>query len=254
MGSIYLIRHGQASFDSADYDELSPLGHTQAAQLGAWFKARKVRLHGLFSGTMKRHRQTAHAFASSYGMALSPVEHAGLNEYDHEAILQVFIGQYKDPDLFEREVMQNANPRKAFQRLFEQAIARWVSGQHDGQYPETWAAFKSRTMAGLGVVSAHAMQLKHASGKANVAVFTSGGPITAIVQQLLHIPDSQAFALNWMITNCSVSKLIVGAQGVKLASFNEQAHFEGEIAGVLPEQAPGLEAYATQTNGLLSYR
>ena len=35
MGTIYLIRHGQASFDSADYDQLSDLGQLQAAQLGA---------------------------------------------------------------------------------------------------------------------------------------------------------------------------------------------------------------------------
>lgn len=26
MGTIYLVRHGQASFDSADYDNLSDLG------------------------------------------------------------------------------------------------------------------------------------------------------------------------------------------------------------------------------------
>ena len=35
MGTIYLVRHGQASFDSADYDKLSALGQLQAAQLGA---------------------------------------------------------------------------------------------------------------------------------------------------------------------------------------------------------------------------
>ncbi|WP_370263677.1 histidine phosphatase family protein [Limnobacter sp.] len=254
MAVIYLIRHGQASFDSANYDELSPLGHTQAAQLGAWFKARKIRLHGLFSGTMKRHRQTAQAFTSSYGINLDPVEHEGLNEYDHEAILQAFVGQYSDPDVFDKEVMQNADPRRAFQLMFEQAMARWVAGKHDADYPESWPAFKTRTMAGLGTVCAQAMQLKQASGKANVAVFTSGGPISVMVQQLLGIADPQAFALNWVITNCSVSKILVGAQGPKLASFNEQAHFEGEIAGVLPEQAQGLEAYAAKPNGMLSYR
>ncbi|MDZ4333172.1 MAG: histidine phosphatase family protein, partial [Pseudomonas sp.] len=30
MGSIYLIRHGQASFGADDYDVLSPIGIRQA--------------------------------------------------------------------------------------------------------------------------------------------------------------------------------------------------------------------------------
>lgn len=34
MGSIYLIRHGQASFGADDYDVLSPVGVRQAEVLG----------------------------------------------------------------------------------------------------------------------------------------------------------------------------------------------------------------------------
>ncbi|MCR2747205.1 histidine phosphatase family protein [Limnobacter parvus] len=260
MGTIYLVRHGQASFDSADYDQLSELGQLQAAQLGAWFKARKIRLHGFFSGSMNRHLQTAQAFASTYGVFKEPVQHAGLNEYDHEAILQALIGQYDESDAFEKQVMQNADPRKAFQQIFEKAIARWVSGQHDADYPESWATFKTRVMAGLGSVTAQAMQLRQStasnssSSSANVVVFTSGGPITVVAQNLLQLPDANAFSLNWMITNCSVSKLLFGQRGISLSSFNEQAHFEGEIAGVLADQANGLEAFATKPNGLISYR
>ncbi|MEQ9105976.1 MAG: histidine phosphatase family protein [Limnobacter sp.] len=251
MGTIYLIRHGQASFDSADYDNLSELGQLQAAQLGAWFRARKIHLHGYFSGSMNRHLQTAQAFSSTYGVLQEPVQIPTLNEYDHEAILQALIGQFDDADAFEKQVMKNADPRKAFQQIFEKAIARWISGEHDADYPESWRVFKARAMSGLGVVTAQAMQLRPS---ANVAVFTSGGPITAIAQNLLQLPDSNAFNLNWMITNCSVSKLLFGQRGISLASFNEQAHFEGEIAGVLPDQASGLEAFAAKPNGLISYR
>ena len=254
MGTIYLVRHGQASFDNADYDNLSDLGQLQAAQLGAWFRARKIRLHGFFSGSMKRHLQTAHAFSNTYGVLQEPVQLPTLNEYDHEAILQALIGQFDDADAFEKQVMQNADPRKAFQQIFEKAIARWVSGEHDADYPESWRGFKTRVMSGLGAVTAQAMQLKHGTGSANVVVFTSGGPITAVAQNLLQLPDANAFNLNWMITNCSVSKLLFGQRGISLASFNEQAHFEGEIAGVLADQASGLEAFAAKPNGLISYR
>lgn len=250
MGLIYLVRHGQAAFGSADYDQLSDLGELQARQLGAWFAARKVPLHLAFSGAMKRHAQTAQAFFEGYGQSLHTEAHAGLNEYDHEAILQALIGQYDDPDVFEKQVMRSSDPRRAFQDLFEQAIARWLSGQHDYDYPETWPAFKARVMSGLGYVCAQVQ----VEAKTNAVVFTSGGAMTTLTQQLLHIPDQHAFALNWVITNCSFSKLIVGKQGLRLASFNEQAHFEGQIAGLIEPQAAGLEAYAHKPNGLITYR
>ncbi|MEC8667907.1 MAG: histidine phosphatase family protein, partial [Pseudomonadota bacterium] len=34
MPTLYLIRHGQASFGADDYDVLSPIGHEQARALG----------------------------------------------------------------------------------------------------------------------------------------------------------------------------------------------------------------------------
>ncbi len=36
MGSIYLIRHGQASFGAANYDVLSNVGVQQAEHLGTY--------------------------------------------------------------------------------------------------------------------------------------------------------------------------------------------------------------------------
>ena len=43
MGTLYLVRHGQASFGADDYDNLSPLGHQQSQRLGVYFRdARKA--------------------------------------------------------------------------------------------------------------------------------------------------------------------------------------------------------------------
>ncbi len=38
MTTIYLIRHGQASFGKSNYDELSENGEAQATLLGQYFK------------------------------------------------------------------------------------------------------------------------------------------------------------------------------------------------------------------------
>ena len=36
MSTLYLIRHGQASYGEADYDRLSPRGIEQARAIGRW--------------------------------------------------------------------------------------------------------------------------------------------------------------------------------------------------------------------------
>jgi len=36
MGTLYLVRHGQASYGAADYDQLSPRGALQARRLGSF--------------------------------------------------------------------------------------------------------------------------------------------------------------------------------------------------------------------------
>ena len=38
MTTIYLIRHGQASFGAESYDKLSEKGELQAQRLGQYFK------------------------------------------------------------------------------------------------------------------------------------------------------------------------------------------------------------------------
>jgi broad specificity phosphatase PhoE len=58
-------------------------------------------------------------------------------------------------------------------------------------------------------------------------VFTSGGPITAICQNLLQVPDSPAQRMNWTMANCGVTKVIYGERSRYLSTLNEHAHFEG---------------------------
>ena len=58
MGTLYLVRHGQASFGAADYDQLSPLGRQQSERLGAWFRERGLRFDAVLTGTLRRHAQT----------------------------------------------------------------------------------------------------------------------------------------------------------------------------------------------------
>jgi broad specificity phosphatase PhoE len=58
MGTLYLVRHGQASFGAENYDELSELGHRQSVRLGEYFAQKGISFDRLIAGTLNRHKQT----------------------------------------------------------------------------------------------------------------------------------------------------------------------------------------------------
>ncbi len=59
MATIYLIRHGQASFGAEDYDKLSELGCRQATVVGEYFRDCGVHFDAVYSGDLSRQRETA---------------------------------------------------------------------------------------------------------------------------------------------------------------------------------------------------
>lgn len=227
MTTLYLVRHGQASFGAADYDELSALGQRQSALLGQWWRQTGRRVESVALGAMKRHRQTAEACLQAQGAdAGEPRVDPGLNEYDFEGILRIHrpdlgdhvaVGRY-----LAEQAAQGVDPKRAFQRVFNEAVARWTSGAHDADYPESWPAFKQRCVASVWQAAAQARERGHAS----VAVFTSGGPIAAIAQAALGVPDAQAFDLAWALLNAGVTQLSARAGRLRLAHFNNVAHLD----------------------------
>ncbi|HEX5739103.1 MAG TPA: phosphoglycerate mutase family protein, partial [Hydrogenophaga sp.] len=58
MGTLYLVRHGQASFGAEDYDQLSERGRQQSVQLGRYWAARGLVFDAVITGTLRRHEQT----------------------------------------------------------------------------------------------------------------------------------------------------------------------------------------------------
>ena len=89
MSVLYLIRHGQAGLRH-DYDTLSDLGRTQARLLGEHPAAQQVRLSAVYSGALKRQRETAREVLGAMeaaGIAAPPAqidEH--WNEFDLDAV------------------------------------------------------------------------------------------------------------------------------------------------------------------------
>lgn len=222
MGAIYLIRHGQASFAASDYDDLSPLGREQARVLGEALKQRKLQASHFVCGGMRRHAQTAADCLQSMSLDVKwEIDH-GWDEYDHNEVLSGLDARYRSQSEIASDLLKHENPRRAFQELFERAMARWVDVAYHSEYRESWPQFCLRVEAALERTSAKL-------GKSeNALVFTSGGAISVVLRKLLGLGDTRTLLLSASLANASVTKLLVGARGLTLSTFNEHSHFEGD--------------------------
>lgn len=224
MGQIYLIRHGQASFGSDNYDELSDLGHEQGRLLGQWFANNGQRFHRVVTGSLKRHRQTADACISQLPKTLRlDIEYEtdpGFNEYDHHDNLIRHRPDLAEPGAIKRFFAETQDPRRAFQRIHESATARWMGGEYDGDYHEPWPAFRDRCVAALKRLT------DSAEASQNIPVFTSGGTIATLCQHVLELNDAQMAKLSWSFVNASVTKLLYRPGMLSLSYLNNYSHLE----------------------------
>ncbi|MGC4001055.1 MAG: histidine phosphatase family protein [Anaeromyxobacter sp.] len=222
MSTIVLVRHGQASFDAEDYDQLSELGIEQARRTGQALGGRVPGLEAVYVGTLRRQQQTAEHCLAALGGAPQPVALPGLDEFDHREILLRYEPRYAERTALVADLVSTGDPRRAFQELFSAALARWTCGAHDAEYGLPWPGFQRRSLAALE-------QVASALGRSRTAlVFSSAGPITAICQGLLGLTDDAAGRLAGAQVNCGISKVIRSERGLMLSSFNDHAHLEGE--------------------------
>ena len=204
MGQILLVRHGQASWGAADYDVLSPLGERQAAALGVCLAG--VPVEAVVHGAMRRQRETAEQLVEAAGWAVTPSVDERWDEMDHQGVLDAHPPEFDgEPD------------ERQFQAWFEKATARWLSGDHDRDYSEPWAAFRDRVLAGF-----------EAFGDGTTVVVTSAGPVSVVVAHLLESPAAYR-RIAPVVVNASVTKVVVGRRGRTLVSFNEHAHLPGDL-------------------------
>src|SRR5690554_4926202 len=121
MATIYLVRHGQASFGKENYDQLSPRGWEQGKILGRWL-ADKVEPGAIFGGNLQRHRETVEAIATGYGSALPGMQVLeGLNEFDHLQVVERLRPEWADKQVMARDLASFPKPAKAFQQAFERS-------------------------------------------------------------------------------------------------------------------------------------
>jgi len=155
MTTIYLVRHGQASFGAASYDQLSAKGEQQAQVVGDFFKQTLKQTPLIVAGSMQRHQQTAQlALSQSFQNAAIQTESVW-NEFDHQQVFAQYEPRFNQPELLKQDVELMANPRAYLAKIFDGAIDRWIGEQYDHEYHETWLGFQSRVQSALHGLCQH---------------------------------------------------------------------------------------------------
>jgi broad specificity phosphatase PhoE len=213
MGTLYLVRHGQASFGAANYDQLSPLGYEQAAFLGAYFAAHGIAFEATLTGSLERHKQTHEGILKGMGVsanALSPaLVMPGLNEYKPEAVVRaVFEGVLEKPD--------TPAAYKAHFQLLRKGLTAWSEGRVTPEGMPTYTDFK----AGVHEALAHVQ----AQCKGPVLIVSSGGPISLAIADLMGASPAAGIELNFRMRNSAVSELDYSAKRHTVVSFNTLPH------------------------------
>lgn len=219
MSTLYLIRHGQASFGTADYDRLSAAGAQQVAHLREHLGAAGELPAPVYSGRLRRQRETARILAGE--AAPAPETHADFDEYDAHSLLRLHAAQAQaQGDAPAPEPGTASVDARAFQRRLEAAGLAWVEGRFGEACPESWPAFRARVARGL-----EALMAREGRGR-RFAVCTSAGVIGAAVGHVLGLADREALRLSWSIHNASITRLQYDGARVSLLTFNAVPHLE----------------------------
>jgi len=216
VSSIYLIRHGQASFGSANYDELSPLGRRQAELTGDYFARTGLRFDAAYSGELQRQRDTAELALKAQAAPVPVTVDKRLDEVrndEHIEHLLPIVARQR-PEI-QKLVDGGLGNSKQYQKIIEAVFNYWVSPECDVPGIQTWEEYS-------GGVRELLRDIMRAQGSGStVALFTSGGTIATIVAAVLGLPGSVAYAFYEPVFNCSVTQLLYGGGRVSLSYFND---------------------------------
>lgn len=225
MGALYLVRHGQASFGSGDYDRLSELGRLQGRLVGEDMAARGLRPDLVIHGGLRRQRETAEALVDGAGWGADigtvsgvPVESdPRWAEYDADEVLtaardagmvagQGTLDHAGDSDEAKRE----------FQRQLDAALGHWAG-------LDAFDRYRSGVEAALTDAAD-----RTGSGRTTVVV-SSAGTVSLAVAGLLADPEGVVGVwarLQRVTVNTGIARVVVGRGGLTCVAVNEHQHLE----------------------------
>lgn len=216
MSLLHLVRHGQASAGTDNYDRLSDIGREQSRLLGRWWLSQGFSPNEAYHGSLIRQRDTASLSLQALkdnGMVPPMREHAGLNEYNHRVVESHFASSEDD---YKPESMSFEDYMGILQRWRDHKAEDSVEGVEI----EPWADFKARGWNTLQTLS------HHGDESSEFVFFTSGGVIATVLSTVLDLDFEHTVDAIWRIRNASVSTFHVTKTSARLVEFNNVAHLQ----------------------------
>ena len=192
MPLVALVRHGQASFGTDDYDALSDVGRQQSEVVGAELVRRGLREPEVVAGTLRRQQHTASLLMAAAAIEGRCGTDKRWDEFDHLALLR----RYVEPSRIEPALEDS----RVFQRLLDEAL--------DGLGPATAGGRLSppTPIAALAVV-AERLPKGH-----DAVVVSSGGVHRRARRGPASAPrPPPRIALNRVSVNGAITTVAVGA-------------------------------------------
>ncbi len=217
MGAIHLVRHGQASFGTSDYDRLSELGHRQARITGQDMANRGIRPDVVLHGGLRRQRETAEGVVSGAGWDCPVEVDERWAEYDADSVLTAARGagvvdEHGVPDPAD----STDGAKQAFQRLLDAALTHWAG-------LEAFDDYRTATDAALAAAAT-----RSGSGRTTVVV-SSAGTISLAAAGILSDPGGVVGLwgrLQRVTVNTGITRVIRGRGGMTCVAVNEHQHLE----------------------------
>lgn len=213
MGTLTLVRHGQASFGADNYDQLSPLGVQQCRRLGEYLQAKGRRFDAVITGTLVRHAQSLQAMAEGLSGLPAPLALPGLNEYDSHAVIAAVhpqpLARPDTPELYKHHF-----------RLLRQGLQAWMAGTAQPAGMPSYAGFAAGVAGALDHVRSQC--------EGDVLIVSSGGPISTAVGQVLGTAPEVTIELNMRIRNSAITEFVFNPKRHTLLSFNSLPHLDAD--------------------------
>lgn len=221
MATIYLIRHGQASFGAADYDKLSELGERQAKALGTYLARQGIKLDAAYSGDLLRQRKTAELALASQPQKVNHRIDSRFNEIRNEEQIEHLLPQLMERDPALRALVDKGlADSKTYQKVIEAVFNYWVSPACKEPAIQSWEDYSTAARDAL-----QELMSEQAAGK-TIAVFSSGGTIATLVAQVLGLGGEHTYKFYEPIFNCSVTQLFYSRDRVSLSYFNDRSFLQ----------------------------
>jgi broad specificity phosphatase PhoE len=221
MSTLILMRHGQASFGAANYDQLTANGEAQARASRPFIAERAARIWKVFAGPRVRHQETARLAIE--GLGLPPIEI--VDEFDEfadtDALLRAVVARTGRPLTLE------AGYSKAdILRIYTEQILLWADDAIRLDGVPTVGDFR-RTVGAL-----FDRLLNPSKPEEIVLAFTSGGLIGTAFAEALGLPDRRMGEMisTFSVGNCSLTAIHDTPHGRSVLYYNQMAHLPLELA------------------------